>query len=52
MTNDFEKFASLGRGISSMTLGRYSAAIDKYINPTIIEERRMNVASMDVFSVC
>ena len=50
MTNDFEKFASLGRGISSMTLGRYSAAIDKYINPTIIEERRMNVASMDVFS--
>ena len=50
MTNDFEKFASLGRGISSMTLGRYSAALDKYINPTIIEERRMNVASMDVFS--
>lgn len=50
MTNDFEKFASLGRGISSMTLGRYSAAMDKYINPTIIEERRMNVASMDVFS--
>lgn len=47
---DFEKFASLGRGISSMTLGRYSAAMDKYINPTIIEERRMNVASMDVFS--
>ncbi len=50
MTNDFEKFASPGRGISSMTLGRYSAAMDKYINPTIIEERRMNVASMDVFS--
>ena len=47
---DFEKFASLGRGISSMTLGRYSADMDKYINPTIIEERRMNVASMDVFS--
>ena len=47
---DFEKFALLGRGISSMTLGRYSAAMDKYINPTIIEERRMNVASMDVFS--
>lgn len=50
MTKDFEKFASLERGISSMTLGRYSAAVDKYINPTIIEERRMNVASMDVFS--
>jgi ATP-dependent Clp protease protease subunit len=48
--NDFEKFASLDRGISPMTLGRYSAAVNSYINPTVIEERRMNVASMDVFS--
>ena len=50
MTNDFERFASLDRGVSPLTLGRYSAAVDRYINPTIIEERRMNVASMDVFS--
>lgn len=48
--NEFEKYASLDRGISPMTLGRYSAAVDSYINPTIIEERSMNVASMDVFS--
>jgi len=48
--NEFEKFASRGRGISSMTLSRYQSAIDSYINPTIIEERRLNVASMDVFS--
>jgi len=45
--NEFEKYAVKDRGISSMTLSRYSSA---YINPTIIEERKMNVASMDVFS--
>lgn len=49
--NEFEKFASKGRGISSMTLDRYGKAVsDSYINPTIIEERKLNVASMDVFS--
>ena len=48
--NEFEKFASMDRGISPMTLGRYNAAVNSYINPTVIEERRMNVASMDVFS--
>ncbi len=50
MTHEFERFASLDRGISSTTLGRYNAAVSRYINPTIIEERKMNVASMDVFS--
>ena len=45
--NEFEKYAVKDRGISSMTLHRYSSA---YINPTIIEERKLNVASMDVFS--
>ena len=44
---EFEKYAVKHQGISSMTLSRYSSA---YINPTIIEERKMNVASMDVFS--
>ena len=44
---EFEKYAVKDRGISSMTLYRYSSA---YINPTIIEERKLNVASMDVFS--
>ncbi len=33
-----------------MTLHRYGGAMDAYINPTIIEERKLNVASMDVFS--
>ena len=48
--NDFEKFAVKGRGISSMTLSRYQSAYDAYINPTITEERKLNVAQMDVFS--
>lgn len=48
--NDFEKFASLSGGISPMALHRYGEAVGAYINPTIIEERRLNVASMDVFS--
>ena len=47
---DFEKFANHARNISSMTLCRYGSALDAYINPSIIEERKLNVASMDVFS--
>ncbi|MBP5483165.1 MAG: ATP-dependent Clp protease proteolytic subunit [Bacteroidales bacterium] len=47
---DFDKFAVKGRGISSMTLSRYSSVYDGYINPTITEERQLNVAQMDVFS--
>ena len=48
--NEFEKFATKGRGLSSMALDRYRNVVDGYINPTIIEERKLNVASMDVFS--
>ena len=47
---EFDKYARLERGISSMTLHRFESAYDSYINPTIIEERKLNVASMDVFS--
>lgn len=50
MTKEFEKFATLDRGISSTTLGRYGSAVDKYINPTIIEERKLNATAIDVFS--
>ena len=46
---DFEKFA-IDRRISSTTLGRYSSIYGGYINPTILEERKMNVTQMDVFS--
>lgn len=46
---DFLKFASSQR-ISPMSVHRYGNAVDAYINPSIIEERKLNVASMDVFS--
>ena len=47
---DFEKFANRDRNISWMTLYRYGSALDAYINPSIIEERKLNIAAMDVFS--
>lgn len=50
MMTDFQKYASYAQGISPMTLGRYSDVVNSYINPSIIEERKLNVASMDVFS--
>ena len=50
MDREFDRYARLHCGISSMTLHRYESACDSYINPTIIEERKLNVASMDVFS--
>ncbi len=48
--NEFKKYAVKHSGISSMTLHRYNSAYSNYISPTIIEERQLNVASMDVFS--
>ncbi len=50
MANEFEKFAVKHLGLSSNTLDAYSKVSSGYINPTIIEERQLNVASMDVFS--
>ncbi len=47
---DFEKYAVKHRGISSMTLHKVSSAYNSYISPTIIEERQLNIAQMDVFS--
>ena len=48
--NEFEKYAVKHAGISSSKLNRYSSLYSSYISPTIIEERQLNVASMDVFS--
>ena len=50
MDKEFDRYARLQCGISSMTLHRYGSVLGSYINPTIIEERKLNVASMDVFS--
>jgi len=48
--NDFSKYALRHRGISSLTMHRYQSLVIGYISPTIIEERQLNVAQMDVFS--
>ncbi len=48
--DEFRKFATKHVGISSLTLDKYASVYNNYISPTIIEERHMNIASMDVFS--
>lgn len=48
--NEFVKYATKHRGINSLTLDRYQRASGSYISPTIIEERQLNIATMDVFS--
>jgi ATP-dependent Clp protease protease subunit len=50
LIKDFNKFATGHMGISSLNMHRYSSVSNSYISPTIIEERQLNVASMDVFS--
>jgi len=48
--NEFEKYAIRHRGISSLTLHNFQSVHGSYISPTIIEERQLNIATMDVFS--
>jgi len=50
MTSEFEKYARLHRGISSLRLHDFQSVSASYVSPTIIEERQLNVATMDVFS--
>lgn len=51
MHDDFKKYAVKHLGISSTTLDGYANMVSaSYISPTIIEERQLNVAQMDVFS--
>jgi ATP-dependent Clp protease, protease subunit len=47
---EFDKFANKKMGISSMTLHRFNSIYSNYISPTIIEERQLNIVTMDVFS--
>ena len=48
--DDFGKFARSRNGLSSLTLYKSTSILNSYISPTIIEDRQLNVASMDVFS--
>ena len=51
MQNDFRNFAVNHRGMNGLSLDQYVGhVVDNYINPTIMEERRLNVTQMDVFS--
>jgi len=49
-SKEFRKYATGHLGISSLSLDKYNSAYGNYISPTIIEERQLNVAQMDVFS--
>jgi ATP-dependent Clp protease protease subunit len=48
--DEFRKYAIKHQGISSSAVDSFTSMMNNYISPTIIEERQMNVASMDVFS--
>jgi ATP-dependent Clp protease protease subunit len=48
--NEFRKYAVKHAGFSSLSLDRFNSMTNNYISPTIIEERQLNIASMDVFS--
>lgn len=50
MKNEFEKYAVGHLGIGSQRLYDYNSIVRDYVSPTIIEERQLNVATMDVFS--
>ena len=53
--SDFRNFAVKGLGMNGLALDQYTSAISSrinssYINPSILEERQLNVTQMDVFS--
>lgn len=50
MNNEFKKYATKHLGLNSLGLEKYMDITSSYISPTIIEERQLNVAQMDVFS--
>ena len=50
MSSEFEKYARKHCGISSLSLHDFQSVSASYVSPTIIEERQLNVATMDVFS--
>lgn len=50
MNNDFKNYAVKHFGINANVLNKYATISSSYISPTIIEERQLNVAQMDVFS--
>src|ERR1043166_6690269 len=58
---EFKKYATKHMGINSLTVETFMSQVNQqapraggvradYISPTIIEERQLNIATMDVFS--
>ena len=50
MKNEFRDFAVKHMGLNGLAVDDYMNITSSYISPTIIEERQLNVAQMDVFS--
>ena len=55
MNNDFRNYAVKHLGMNGLALDQFTSQANSkitssYISPTIIEERQLNVAQMDVFS--
>ena len=52
MDKDFKKYAVKHLGLNGLALDQYVSQISDnyYVSPTIIEERKLNMAQMDVFS--
>jgi ATP-dependent Clp protease protease subunit len=48
--DEFSKYATGHLGINPLGLEKYRKIASNYISPTIIEERQLNIATMDVFS--
>lgn len=50
MKDEFNAFATKHMNLNGNALDKYIDVTNSYISPTIIEERQLNVAQMDVFS--
>lgn len=52
MNNDFRNFAVHHLGMNGLALDQYASQVmnNNYISPTIMEERKLNVTQLDVFS--
>lgn len=48
--SDFRDYMTKHLGMNGLAFDQYQDVTSSYISPTIIEERQLNVASMDVFS--
>jgi ATP-dependent Clp protease protease subunit len=49
--DEFRKYATRHHNLNGLTVDRFISSVRAdYISPTIIEERQMNIATMDVFS--